>query len=225
MAKTKNDLPKYLKMWGLFDNMQAIPSQTRLQFYQNLKHGKIGEGLIANWLKSRGWHIQPVYEKEMHTGKGPQIYTASNTQLIAPEMLVFNELGRFKWVEAKTKSAFSWNRVLGVWVTGIDLRHYKDYLEVSRLSTLPVCLMFLHLDGEAKDTPSGMVSPTGLYYGEITYLSKNESHRSDKWANGMVYWGCDTLKKIADLHEVLSKSNIYQGQQQVPVSALGNKKS
>lgn len=202
--------------------MQAIPSQTRLKFYQNLKHGKIGEGLIANWLKSRGWHIQPVYEKEIHTGKGPQIYTASNTQLVAPDMLVFNGLGRFKWVEAKTKSAFSWNRVLSVWVTGIDLKHYKDYLEVAKLSALPVCLMFLHLDGEAKDTPSGMVSPTGLYYGEITHLSKNESHRSDKWANGMVYWSCDTLKKIADLREVLAKSGILSEQKHQQPHIIGH---
>lgn len=202
--------------------MQAIPSNTRLQFYQTLRHGKIGEGLIANWLKSRGWHIQPVYEKELHTGKGPQIYTASNTQLVAPDMLVFNGLGCFKWVEAKTKSAFSWNRTLSIWVTGIDLRHYKDYLEVARLSTLPVCLMFLHLDGEAKDTPNGMMSPTGLYYGDITYLSKNESHRSDKWANGMVYWDYHTLKKIAELQDVLSKSGILSEQKHQPPRIIGH---
>jgi hypothetical protein len=171
-----------------------------MNFQRQLNVGKIGESYIARWFQNRGYNILPVYQIEIHENKGPTLLTCNDIQLICPDMLVFKENKVF-WIEAKHKTAFSWHRKTNKWVTGIDLRHYEDYKKVAmNLSGWPVYLMFLHkAGGIAKDTPDGMISPTGLYGGEIMYLSENENHRHDNWGkSGMVYWSTEVLKKFDD---------------------------
>ena len=166
-----------------------------MNFQEKLRSGQLGESKIANWLKSKGWNILPVYEIEINSGKGQRLFTPEK-QLIAPDMLVF-KMGEVRWIEAKHKEAFSWYRKKGVFVTGIDLKHYADYCQVADLSQWLCMLMFLHRGGQAKDSPP---SPSGLYGQDINILRKNESHRSDKWGNGgMVYWDIKTLVRYGDL--------------------------
>ena len=98
-----------------------------MNFAECLEVGKAGESAIAGWFKRKGYCILPVYEKEINEGKGPQLFTPL-VSLIAPDLLIFNATKIF-WVEAKHKEAFTWHRICQRWVTGIDLRHYKDYLE------------------------------------------------------------------------------------------------
>lgn len=81
-------------------------------FATQLERGKIGESLIAEWLKRKGYHILPVYEKEISEGKGPQIFTAEGRGLVAPDLLAFKS-DKMQWVEAKHKSVFSWHRITG----------------------------------------------------------------------------------------------------------------
>jgi len=178
-----------------------------MTFKQQLRFGRVGESLIANWLKQRGYSVLPVYEKEISEGKGPQIFTVQDN-LIAPDLFVFgHEISKVWWIEAKHKSAFSWHRISSHWVTGIDLRHYRDYLRVQQLSPWPVWLLFLQRQGKAKDTPLGRVGPTGLYGGSLAYLRENENHRHHNWgSSGMVYWAEKTLTKIANLENVLDAS-------------------
>lgn len=177
-------------------------------FQQKLAFGKIGEGYIANWLKRDGYNILPVYEKEIHEGKGPQLFTP-NGNLVAPDLFAFrayNDLdidSNVLWIEAKTKSAFSWHRKTQRWVTGIDLHHYFDYIKVANLSPWAVLLLFLHLQGQAKNSPVGC--PTGLFGEEILLLTQCENHRHPNWGkSGMVYWAHDSLRKFATLEEVLN---------------------
>lgn len=164
-------------------------------FTDSLSIGKIGESYIAKWFQTRGYNILPVYEIEHNHGKGPQLFTSNNTGLICPDMLVFKQ-DKIFWIEAKHKTAFSWHRKTQRWVTGIDLRHYFDYLEIANsLIGWPVYLMFLHKKGTAKDTPEGMESPSGLFGEDINFLSKNENHRHHNWGkSGMVYWSTEVLK-------------------------------
>ena len=171
--------------------------QTQYQF------GKIGEGRIATWLRRRGWNVLPVYEKEIDEYKGPVLYRAlMEGTLIAPDLLCFRDSSPY-WIEAKTKSAFTWHRATERWVTGIDLRHYEDYLKVARLSPFPTWLLFLHLNGTGKDTPIGMEGPTGLFGRELLYLEAHENHRHENWGtSGMVYWHKDTLHRLAAVSEV-----------------------
>lgn len=168
-------------------------------FTRNLASGKVGESLIACWLRSKGYNIMPVYEIEIPQGKGPRLY-ATTGELIAPDMLVFG-CNRVRWVEAKHKEAFSWHRITGRWVTGIDLTHYEHYLRVAQISPWPVWLMFLQQGGQAKDSPPN--SPSGLFGGDLTRLSENENHRFGGYGKGgMVYWAHETLQRLAAMDEV-----------------------
>jgi len=172
-----------------------------MTFQQMLTFGKTGEGIIAQWLRRKGYSILPVYENEQGQYKGPALY-AVNAELIAPDMLVFKPTGKTIWVEAKTKSAFAYHRISGSWTTGIDLRNYADYLRVQAVSPWPVWLLFLQLAGQAKDSPPGC--PTGLFGNSLDYLSKHEHHRHSNWGrSGMVYWQHTALRKIANLADIL----------------------
>jgi len=168
-------------------------------FAQTLEYGVAAESSIAQWLIGRGWSVLPVYEKLLDDHKGPQLYTSSGS-LIAPDLFVFNS-HKVLWVEAKHKSAFTWHRITGRWTTGIDLRHYQDYCQIAERTPWPVWLLFLHEEGQAKDSPEG--SPTGLFGGSLAYLRQNENHRHDNWGKGgMVYWAHETLRLLATLEEI-----------------------
>lgn len=167
-------------------------------FEKSLEVGKVGESEIAKWFRGKGYHILPVYEIEKNQFKGPAVFSADGTEIIAPDMLVFSS-DKTWWIEAKHKSAFTWHRISKRWVTGIDLHHYEEYLRINRLAVWPVWLMFLHKDGIAKDTPKGMKSPTGLFGNSLQHLFLNENHRHrNHGKSGMVYWSVDQLIKIAD---------------------------
>jgi len=163
-------------------------------FNEQLKFGQAGEGKISRWLREKGFSVLPVYEKIINTGKGPQLYFPNDKKLIAPDMLIFKGEKIF-WIEAKHKTAFSWHRLSRRWVTGIDLRHYVDYLEVDDNTKWPVWLFFLHDGGQAKDSPAE--SPRGLFGNKLSYLRINENHRHQNWGkSGMVYWSIDNLKQL-----------------------------
>jgi len=170
----------------------------RDDFDSKLEWGQLGEGEIAKWLRARGWSILPVYEKEIHNGKGPRLFLPKSAQLVAPDMLAFKANGAL-WIEAKTKTVFSWHRVTQKWVTGIDLHHYQQYLQVADVSPWPVWLLFLHKESSEPSRQEPWPCPTGLYGGLISNLAKSENHRHENWGKtGMVYWAEQTLKKIAD---------------------------
>lgn len=167
-------------------------------FEKRLADGRAGESKIAKWLIARGSMVVPVYEKIIDEGKGPQVYTAEG-EFVAPDLLAMRH-GKLTWIEAKHKTAFPWNRTRKIFVTGIDLHHYRQYLAVQRLSEVPVWLLFLHKGGQAKDSPS---SPSGLFGNSLRILAMHENHRCspDKFGKGgMVYWSreCDggALKRL-----------------------------
>ena len=177
-----------------------------MSFHESLAEGLLGEGLIARWFNRRGWNVLPAYEIEHTTGKGPRLFMSSESptpQLVTPDLLVFNA-AQVLWIEAKTKSAFTWHRASGSWQTGIDRRHWIHYLEVAKQTPWAVWLLFLHKSGcLAKDTPLGMRSPSGLYGGSIKHLKDHVDHEHDNWGTtGMVYWQEKSLTRICDYAEV-----------------------
>jgi hypothetical protein len=185
-----------------------VPSAA--SFTDRLKHGLAGESLIARWLLRRGWTILPAYEKFEMNFKGPRLLAADG-DLISPDMLVFRygERAEVHWIEAKTKTAFTWFRDHGRnprWQDGIDKRCWMDYLKVSRLAPWPVWLMFLHGPGGiAKDTPEGMIPPTGLFGNTVANLTLLVDHSSDRFGpTGMVYWNIADLLRICTWEEVAS---------------------
>lgn len=175
-----------------------------MSFDERLARGQVAEVGIGRWLIQRGWTVLPAYQM-VNTGqfKGPQLF-AQDRSWVTPDMLTCRQNGNVwtvAWIEAKHKEAFTYYRIGGYWETGIDLRHYLDYQDVAKRTPWPVWLMFLHRGGQAKDSPAQ--SPAGLYGQSLAYLVEHESHRSDRYASGMVYWAKDTLKKLATVEEVM----------------------
>jgi hypothetical protein len=172
-------------------------------FARNLDRGQVGESLIASWIISRGKQVLPIYEKELHTGKGPRFFT-DHGQVVAPDMFVFPSMC---WVEAKHKTVFTWHRISRQWVTGIDLRHYAEYQRCEEISGRPVWLMFLHrvATPDARDVAHGCPAtcPVGLFTNRLSMLMKTESHRHANWGRfGMVYWPVSALRLVASLEDV-----------------------
>lgn len=164
-------------------------------FAEKLDFGAAGESTIARWLRDRGDTVLPVYEKILDTGKGPTLFLPHGT-LIAPDLLTWKG-PRVTWIEAKRKTAWTWHRLSRTWTTGIDLRHYVDYLRVADETPWPVWLLFLQEGGRAKDSPQ---SPPGLYGQNISRLRACEHHRHENWGrSGMVYWAIEDFRKLAAL--------------------------
>ena len=175
-----------------------------MNFQANLETGKTGESRIAKYLLGLGYSVLPAYEKVDDDHKGPVLYSAISGALIVPDMLAFK--GRqVLWIEAKHKAAFTWHRKTSQWVTGIDLHYYQQYLTIqNERPEWPIWLLFLHMDGIAKDTPEGKRSPTGLYGNPLSCLMRNEHHRHENYGTGgMVYWSVDALKYFAPLSDLL----------------------
>lgn len=185
-------------------------------FEDSLAVGRLGESIIAMWLRRQGWNVLPAYEKEIDNGKGPRLFMAcgasndgATDQLITPDLLCVRN-GEFRWLEAKHKTHFTWYRIGGYWTTGIDKRHFEHYCEVRQRIGIPVYLFFLHSDNKPSvdDVSHGCPAtcPVGLFGAEIESLqgSANQSHESKRWgASGMVYWRPDVhLRKYASLENV-----------------------
>lgn len=173
------------------------------EFEEKLNYGQAGESLIANWLKAKGFNIIPIYEKTIDTGKGPQVFTTTGDQIVAPDLMCFNQKNTL-WVEAKRKRGFTWHRITKKWVTGIDLRHYNNYLKLAKISPYKIYLLFLQHGGNTIDADQATTpQPSGLYAGSLKFLNTNENHRSNKWgSSGMVYWSSDILTKKANIEEL-----------------------
>lgn len=189
-------------------------------FEEKLASGKIAEGLIAAWLKSRGSAVLPAYEIEKSTGKGPQLFSTEG-DFVAPDMLTFTHNG-IVWIEAKHKSVFTWHRVSAEWTTGIDLRHYGEYFKVIWRTKAPVWLLFYHREStpDARDKRHGCPQrcPVGLYGGNLLDLLLVEHHRAPPLdeertgmkghgRSGMVYWSAESLRRLATKEEVEAAAN------------------
>lgn len=189
---------------------------TQSTFEQDLAFGKIAESQIATWLRRvHGWDFLPVYDIEKHTGKGPQVFTTEDA-LIAPDILAMKRDGgqwKLRWIEAKRKTAFSWHRQSRRWVTGIDLKHYRDYQAIAERYPWELWLLFLHESSmpsnEDRSHSCPSRCPTGLFGEEIGKMSRHENHRSDKYGKGgMVYWKHQSLRQLATLNEIRNTSRL-----------------
>jgi len=177
-------------------------------FDEMLPFGQMGESLIAKYLRKLGYIILPAYEKEIDNGKGPRIFLPYGypvKELITPDMLARREK-RTLWVEAKHKSAATFYRKKQRWQTGIDKRHWFDYLQVEKVTGWPVQVVFLQRLSIITNAPPNVEPcPTGLYTCRITCTISDEGYYIDRLSGRryeMVYWAVKDLRKIASLEEV-----------------------
>lgn len=168
-----------------------------MTFAEALKIGQTGESIISKWIQRKGFSVMPVYEESYNKYKGPMVFTTSGG-LVAPDMFVFNDKRAF-WIEAKNKSAFSWYRKKERWTTGIDTRHFNDYVSIAESSSIPILLTFIQHNGIAKgDEVQG---PTGLYWHTVRWLKTHMSHTHD--SPPMIYWAEKTLKFVCTLEQLM----------------------
>ena len=179
----------------------------RVPFKESLQVGKMGESLIANWLRQRGNFVLPVYETTEEF-KGPRLFTPAGydqKELIAPDMIAFQpHQNRFQAIEAKHKETFTWHRKSQNWQTGIDSNHWVDYLQIQESAGWDIWLLFLHRGGRDKHTNEQ--SPSGLFGEKINTLKCKIHHTCplDKMgAGGMVFWNCQDLKQLATMAELI----------------------
>jgi hypothetical protein len=185
----------------------------RKNFNDAYAFGRVAEGQIAQWLMyAEGWHILPTYEIEIPSGKGPRLFTPTGN-LVVPDILAMKHKGKrflYKWHESKHKTRFTWHRNSRNWQTGIDLRHYLDYIKVQQQTCIEVYILFLHSCSIPSKYDLAYGSPTtcpiGLYGQALTYLMAHEHHR-DSYTDGkrdypMVYWNESDLERLATLEEV-----------------------
>jgi hypothetical protein len=180
-----------------------------MTFQRSLEIGRTAESQIANWLMRRGCLIMPVYELSEQRGKGPQVFSIE-CSYVAPDMLALKPGGKVFFVEAKCKTGFTWSRTYQRFETGIDKRHYRDYLAIREKTGVPLWILFLQKGGAVKDAPPHKPdSPRGLFGNEITTLAERISHEHDGWGkSGMVYWSpdypgpCPALKLVAKYEDV-----------------------
>lgn len=179
--------------------MDETTYDAQKRFQEQLAFGQIAEWQIEVWLRrAAGCCVLPVREGG-RDNQGPRIFLPIGN-LIAPDMLVIKGKD-VRWIEAKHKTVFSWHRMTHRWTTGIDLRAYEQYQEVASITPWPVWLLFLHSSSDSKERSEPC--PTGLFGGELSYLTENENHRSDRWGrSGMVYWAHETLRLIATKEEI-----------------------
>lgn len=177
-----------------------------MNFQQQLQRGLLAEHHIARWLQTqRGYHILPIYNKQDDNRKGPRFYTASGEQLIAPDILAMRG-STLVWVEAKSKTTFTWHRVSQQWQTGIDYYNYTHYCKVADTVPHAMYVFFLHTETYEPVACSGAptTSPTGLYVQSFDVLRSCVHHiYPQSGRNRMVYWSIESLKKVAQLSEVV----------------------
>lgn len=176
----------------------------------NWQQGFAGESTIALWLRSRGYTVIPAYEKQSDDWKGPRVFLPTG-ELVAPDMFAMitrNGTTYAMWVEAKTKGHFSWHYTTAQWQTGVDVRYFEQYQQLQRIHTLPVWMLFLHLNTSPRpgDIEKGCPAecPAGLFGQRLDVLLNNGQaggargfyDRRGKY-HPMVYWNVSNLFRYA----------------------------
>jgi hypothetical protein len=181
-------------------------------FAEALRVGQVGEGDILRYLNAVGYNVLPAYEPLPGTYRGPQLFVPGGRQLILPDLLIWRvgEAGTFRWVEAKRKTAWTWHRATSEWVTGIDRRVWREYVQIEEASGIPVWVMFLQAPGGvAKDTPEGVgEGPEGLFSQSLARLQERVHHEHDRGGpSGMLYWTPEAFRRLCSFEDCIAQGH------------------
>lgn len=175
-------------------------------FETDLGVGKVGESIVATYLRHNGYAVLPAYERSL-ADKGPQLFLPDFTSLAVPDILAI-KAGRTHWAEVKYKSAPIWYHSQQEWRTGTDYTYFLRYLTVARSTPFPVWLYFLYKGGFIEN--AGRESPSGLYAASVEDLAKAIAYFNPNSGNGgMVLWRLDSLQKYASLETLERVSQQY----------------
>lgn len=117
----------------------------RGNFEQRIARGRIGETMVAEWLKGRGWGVIPSYDFTGSDGcKAPRLMFEAHG-LVIPDLDTCRD-GKRCWCEVKTYRGPYFNRRLRCDIHGIPSGLFHDYLQVENQSGCPVYLFVLEVD-------------------------------------------------------------------------------
>lgn len=156
-------------------------------FNQMLKFGEEGERIAAEKLLSKGVAVSPLYQ---FSPDSPPFLLTDIERVILPDLTCWKNGANF-FVECKRKKQWvSWN---GELETGLDLRHFNDYLKVKKITGSSIYIFFIH-----EDT---MKQNSGIFYNEIEILKPN-SRVWDGKVNG---------KRVSKPLILFKKQNLKKG--------------
>lgn len=159
-------------------------SQISLRETKTFRQGRVGEEIISYYLQKSGCWIIPSYAFTDDEGeeKAPRLQKFMAGYII-PDLDVSKEGTRF-WVEAKTKCAPTFTRIMQQFEHGIPLRHYQHYLRVQRITG---CKVYLFIYEETSR--------------EILYIKLDDIHTNHRIYSGnkmsyggMIFFPKDTLQ-------------------------------
>jgi hypothetical protein len=171
-------------------------------FEESLLQGVEGEKQAALELAKIGVSIMPLFQFGM--GKEAPFVLTEERKHIAPDLMCYKDRKAF-FVEVKTK--MQWVKVLWcektkkkVYETGINKRHFDEYLEIKKITGIPVFLCFKHEEE----------SPTGFYFVEISTPSRHWNGFSPAGSYvmpAMVFYKMEDLLSIEGLKRKLFSQN------------------
>lgn len=125
--------------------------QKQKSFEEKLAFGKEGEHEVGEYFMKLGYSLLPLYQ--FTEDIAPKIYSEVET-IISPDIFISGKEKAF-WVEVKTKNRWiNYNRIRE---TGLNKRHYDEYIKIRHNTKLPVYVVFNHKDD----------NPTGFYFIDI----------------------------------------------------------
>lgn len=199
------------------------------QFQEKLAEGKTGERWTSNYTCRVLHYVHvPISKIVDLKDKGPRIYAPAtggqpNTpaelpiHLIAPDTLCIHRhdwsheqliLPPIFWLESKLKKKCSFYHINGAWQSGIDAWSRKSYLQVEKVTGIPVWIFHLIFPTSeeamnAQGVPSEKrPAPAGLYVHPVSLTPAYDPDRNPR----MVYWKIESMQRLASIEEVQAAS-------------------
>lgn len=140
------------------------------------KRGRTAERLVATIIQEDGGLVIPSYDYSgSDNNKAPRLQGLDNSYVLPDLDISYYSVFNYErtWVEVKAKRTIMYFRNLKREEHGISFLHWKDYLEVQRITKTPVVLFIYE-------------EPTQLIlYEYINELEKTDSRRGEmKKGNG-----------------------------------------
>lgn len=152
----------------VLNNMEM--NQINFNDKQTTRKGKVGEDIVRKYLENKGWII---YEPKTD---GPHAF----------DKVAIKDKKWMTLLEVKTKARRNYYND-----TGIDIRHYEEYKEISEKYNMPIFLFFV-------DEMLGKVYGNKLSYLEEEIKTEDGLNYPLK-QKGIVYFPLERMKPIAIL--------------------------
>jgi len=165
-----------------------------MSFEDRLEHARRVEQDVAAWLMRRNWLVLPVYDYSgQQDDKAPKLQAARRRDsLVAPDLLAARG-GAHLWFEVKWKAAATLHRKTDTLETGLNLRHWRDYVAIKRESGADVWIVFVH-EAEAE-----------IRAAEVSQLARSARiyDGAKMGRGGMVFFPYRQIKRLCSTRDVL----------------------